>query len=207
MATVIAGYYGFGNAGDELILYSLIRRFRRNNPKLSITVLSQKPLDTERIFDVHAVNRWRPWTWIAVVVDHVREHATDAGSILVLHEHLAVIGIAAHRCKNHRNRFRAKITARRNACTIVVNPADGHVADEIDSPSDGFLKSKSISGPHGARVVSGGFRGNSARGEPLPLHVVTHSPLRFWMYAPFFESLDTSGAKADTQFGHKGGRG
>ncbi len=64
---VLAGYYGFGNAGDELILYSLIRRFRRNNPTLSITVLSQSPLDTERIFDVHAVNRWRPWTWISAL--------------------------------------------------------------------------------------------------------------------------------------------
>ncbi len=64
MSIVIAGYYGFGNAGDELILYSLIERFRRENPHNSITVFSQTPSETQDSFGVRAVDRWRPRTWI-----------------------------------------------------------------------------------------------------------------------------------------------
>ena len=88
---------------------------------------------------------WCPWTRIAVVVDHVGEQATDARTVLVLHEHVAVIGIAAHGCKDHRNRFGAKIPARCNACRIVVNPADGHVAVEFNLSRDRVFKSQSVS--------------------------------------------------------------
>jgi len=66
---VIAGYYGFGNAGDELILFALVRRFRQKNPNLSITVLSQEPDETARCFGVRALNRWRPWTWVPSFVN------------------------------------------------------------------------------------------------------------------------------------------
>src|SRR5437016_794986 len=62
---VIAGYYGFGNAGDELILTSLVQQYRRENPAASITVFSAKPAVTAQYHDVNAVNRWLPWQWIA----------------------------------------------------------------------------------------------------------------------------------------------
>lgn len=61
---VVAGYYGFGNAGDELILLSLIRTLRQGSPQSKITVLSADPLKTAQAFDVQAVNRWHPWLWI-----------------------------------------------------------------------------------------------------------------------------------------------
>ncbi len=64
MSIVIAGYYGFGNAGDELILLSLIRRLLREDPNETLTVLSKTPDETHRDFGVLAVDRWRPWTWI-----------------------------------------------------------------------------------------------------------------------------------------------
>lgn len=63
-AIVIAGYYGFGNAGDELILASLIQQQRNMNLDVQITVLSQNPEQTAARFNVNAVNRWKPWAWI-----------------------------------------------------------------------------------------------------------------------------------------------
>ena len=62
-AVVIAGYYGFGNAGDELILLSLVQALRREDPSCDITVLSQSPDATRRDFGVETVDRWRPWQW------------------------------------------------------------------------------------------------------------------------------------------------
>jgi polysaccharide pyruvyl transferase CsaB len=63
-AIVLAGYYGFGNAGDELILRSLMDRLRLEDPSTQITVLSQNPVQTRQRFLVEAVNRWNPFAWI-----------------------------------------------------------------------------------------------------------------------------------------------
>jgi polysaccharide pyruvyl transferase CsaB len=64
MSIVIAGYYGFGNAGDELILLSLIRQFRLESPDLPIIVFSETPSKTAADYGVRAVDRWRFWTWV-----------------------------------------------------------------------------------------------------------------------------------------------
>jgi len=66
---VIAGYYGFGNAGDELILLALIRKLRTENSETIITVLSADPAETARSFGVQAVDRWRPWCWVRPLMD------------------------------------------------------------------------------------------------------------------------------------------
>lgn len=63
-AVVIAGYYGFGNAGDELLLRSLVDQFRNQDPQCEIIVLSSNPEETSRHFSIRAVNRWNPWAWI-----------------------------------------------------------------------------------------------------------------------------------------------
>lgn len=56
---VLSGYYGFDNAGDEAVLYSIIQALRSEyNEAVEITVLSNKPEDTARDFNVQAVNRW-----------------------------------------------------------------------------------------------------------------------------------------------------
>lgn len=57
---VIAGYYGFGNAGDELILKSVIENFRKKYPDSLCTVLSNSPQATKKNFSADAVNRWCP---------------------------------------------------------------------------------------------------------------------------------------------------
>lgn len=57
---LIAGYYGFGNAGDELILRALISRLRRDEPGAELSVLSNDPERTAKQESVRAVNRWSP---------------------------------------------------------------------------------------------------------------------------------------------------
>jgi polysaccharide pyruvyl transferase CsaB len=66
---MIAGYYGFGNAGDELILRALIQELRASDPERTITVLSAAPSQTRTHFGVHAVDRRKPWCWIKPMSD------------------------------------------------------------------------------------------------------------------------------------------
>jgi polysaccharide pyruvyl transferase CsaB len=55
---VISGYYGFGNLGDEAVLYSMLHALRRGIPGLEVTVLSNDPPATARDYGVRAVDRW-----------------------------------------------------------------------------------------------------------------------------------------------------
>lgn len=60
MKLLIAGYYGFGNLGDELILSSILRDLREHSHITSITVLSHTPRQTRQLHGVRAVPRWGP---------------------------------------------------------------------------------------------------------------------------------------------------
>jgi len=57
---VISGYYGFGNLGDEAILFALVRSLRSRRPDMEITVLSGNCRHTSTNYGVNAVNRWNP---------------------------------------------------------------------------------------------------------------------------------------------------
>ncbi|OGS19640.1 MAG: polysaccharide pyruvyl transferase CsaB [Elusimicrobia bacterium RIFOXYA2_FULL_50_26] len=61
MNILISGYYGFGNAGDELILNCLISGIRGHHSRASITVLSANAKKTALHFSVNAINRWNPF--------------------------------------------------------------------------------------------------------------------------------------------------
>ncbi len=54
---LISGYYGFNNIGDESILTAVVENLRSRIPDVHITVLSQNPEDTEKRYNVKAVNR------------------------------------------------------------------------------------------------------------------------------------------------------
>jgi len=54
---VISGYYGFGNCGDEAMLFAIVTQLRRRVPAVEIVVLSQQPAATARDFGVRAVDR------------------------------------------------------------------------------------------------------------------------------------------------------
>ncbi len=51
----IAGYYGFGNTGDETILASMLADLRRQRENLEITVVSGNPAETEIMHRVRSV--------------------------------------------------------------------------------------------------------------------------------------------------------
>jgi O-antigen biosynthesis protein len=55
---MIAGYYGFGNTGDEAILEAMIQDLYKQHPDLTITVCSGNPTHTEEHFPVQAI----PWS-------------------------------------------------------------------------------------------------------------------------------------------------
>lgn len=56
----ISGYYGFGNLGDEAVLYSMLQALRASLPGARFVVLSHDPAGTSAAFGVEAVNRWSP---------------------------------------------------------------------------------------------------------------------------------------------------
>lgn len=59
MHIVLSGYYGFGNDGDEAILYAITQALKQFQPDSRITVLSNDPAATSKTYNVQAVNRWR----------------------------------------------------------------------------------------------------------------------------------------------------
>lgn len=54
---VVAGYYGFGNVGDEAVLAATLPALRERIPGVDITVLSGDPVQTARLHAVRAVSR------------------------------------------------------------------------------------------------------------------------------------------------------
>lgn len=52
---VIAGAYGCGNRGDELMLENLLRDIRAAAPECAVTVLSHRPKETARRFDADSL--------------------------------------------------------------------------------------------------------------------------------------------------------
>lgn len=58
--TVILGYYGFSNTGDEALLAAISDSLRRRCPELEITVLTAGDSHLPGVTGVTAVNRWHP---------------------------------------------------------------------------------------------------------------------------------------------------
>ena len=66
---LLVGYYGFGNAGDELILLSLVNEIRDISHETRITVLSNNPRKTNRVYGVRSVNRRNPFSLMREIWD------------------------------------------------------------------------------------------------------------------------------------------
>ncbi len=54
----VAGYYGFGNVGDEAVLTAMLRDIRQLCPAVDFVVLSEDPQRTSSLYDVQSVC-WR----------------------------------------------------------------------------------------------------------------------------------------------------
>ena len=59
---VLSGYFGFNNAGDEAILYAMLKTLKKIDPELEITVLTHDPEKTQKQYaemGIKIVNRWK----------------------------------------------------------------------------------------------------------------------------------------------------
>lgn len=56
---VMSGYYGFQNAGDDAVCYAIIEALHQEMPDCHITVLSNDPALTEKVYGVAAADRWK----------------------------------------------------------------------------------------------------------------------------------------------------
>ncbi|WP_139491573.1 polysaccharide pyruvyl transferase CsaB [Brevibacillus dissolubilis] len=56
---LISGYYGFNNAGDDVVLYGIITSLRREQPHIELSVLSNTPEKTTSLFGIPAFDRWK----------------------------------------------------------------------------------------------------------------------------------------------------
>ncbi|MDI6641760.1 MAG: polysaccharide pyruvyl transferase CsaB [Elusimicrobiota bacterium] len=65
---LLCGYFGFNNAGDELILESITELLKSENKELEIVVLSKNPMSTATMYNVSSVNRWNPISVIRAIV-------------------------------------------------------------------------------------------------------------------------------------------
>ena len=61
---LIAGYYGFGNGGDEVILESMIRDFRIQEPEIKICAVSGDPAATTLHSRIDSI----PWSDINKII-------------------------------------------------------------------------------------------------------------------------------------------
>lgn len=55
---VLSGYYGFGNAGDEAMLLSILESLKSECPECTVTVISGRPEEIERIYGVKGIHRF-----------------------------------------------------------------------------------------------------------------------------------------------------
>ena len=78
---VLSGYYGFQNSGDDAILRMIIKDIRSYDPDIGITILSNRPADTKRNYQVNAVNRWNLFA-IRKVLKESRLFISGGGSII-----------------------------------------------------------------------------------------------------------------------------
>lgn len=58
---VISGYYGFNNAGDEAMLFAILKTLENHFTNPDITVISGNPERTMTMFPVKAVSRFDGW--------------------------------------------------------------------------------------------------------------------------------------------------
>ncbi|MCF6465473.1 polysaccharide pyruvyl transferase CsaB [Clostridium sp. Cult2] len=78
---LISGYYGFDNSGDDAILKAIVKDIKENNNSIEITVLSNNPTFTEKVYNIKAVNRFK----IKKVIKSIKEchlFISGGGSLL-----------------------------------------------------------------------------------------------------------------------------
>ncbi len=55
---ILSGYYGFGNFGDDIVMNTLIKEFKKHDPYIQIMILSNNPKNTMIRYGINAKNRY-----------------------------------------------------------------------------------------------------------------------------------------------------
>lgn len=55
---ILSGYYGFGNAGDEAMLLSILESLKKECPTYSVAVITARPDQMEEIYGVKGIHRF-----------------------------------------------------------------------------------------------------------------------------------------------------
>jgi polysaccharide pyruvyl transferase CsaB len=80
----IAGYYGFGNAGDEAILATMVQHLRELRPGLSITATSNTPAETAAAHGIDSIL----WTDVSAMLEAIRSaHLVLVGGGGIFHDY------------------------------------------------------------------------------------------------------------------------
>lgn len=100
MKIVISGYYGFNNSGDDALLAAIVDNIRSINEKIEITVLSNSPADTKRIYKTNAVYRYNIFALLYeiatcdILISGGGTLIQDATSTKSLYYYLSIIKLA-----------------------------------------------------------------------------------------------------------------
>lgn len=100
MKIVISGYYGFNNSGDDALLMSIVDNIRAINEKAEITVLSNSPADTKKLYNTNAIYRYNIFALLYklltcdLVISGGGTLIQDATSTKSLYYYLSIIRIA-----------------------------------------------------------------------------------------------------------------
>lgn len=65
---LISGYYGFKNSGDDALLRAITHDLKHHKPDIQITVLSQNPKETTKLYGVRAIHRLNPVSVVAALL-------------------------------------------------------------------------------------------------------------------------------------------
>jgi len=79
---LILGYYGFGNTGDEAMLISILDSLRCKSSEIDFTVLSNKPVQTSKNYNVKAVSWLAPMGEIVRIIDDCDLLILGGGAII-----------------------------------------------------------------------------------------------------------------------------
>lgn len=100
---VISGYYGFKNSGDDALLGAIIDNLRTFMPGINICVLSFRPAETQKVYNVQSVSRIN-YFGIAKAMKYAKLLISGGGSLIQdntstqsLLYYLWIINMAKHR--------------------------------------------------------------------------------------------------------------
>lgn len=99
---MISGYYGFGNSGDDSILYAIINELKRMRPDIRIVTLSNTPEKTSEVYGVDSIHRFNI---ISILIRMLKTKLLISGGGSLIQDvtsnksltyYLSVISLATH---------------------------------------------------------------------------------------------------------------